>query len=153
MIITEAQSIDLPEILDLQKSAFHEAAVRYNNPNIPPMQQTLPELEKEFDEQLILKAEENSKIIGSVRAYSKNNVCYIGKLIVHPQYQNRGIGSMLMNEIEKRFDSVQRYELFTGSKDEKNIFLYTKLGYKIFEEKTIKDNLVIVFMEKVKRVV
>jgi hypothetical protein len=58
-----------------------------------------------------------------------------------------------MNEIEKRFNSVLRYELFTGSKDEKNIFLYTKLGYKIFEQRTIKDNLVLVFMEKMNRIV
>jgi ribosomal protein S18 acetylase RimI-like enzyme len=153
MIITEALSIDLPEILDLQKSAFLENAIRYNDANIQPLMQTLQEIEIEFNEGLFLKAEDDSKIIGSVRAYSKDNVCYIGKLIVHPQYQNRGIGKKLMNEIEKRFNSVLRYELFTGSKDEKNIFLYTKLGYKIFEQRTIKDNLVLVFMEKMNRIV
>jgi ribosomal protein S18 acetylase RimI-like enzyme len=149
MIITEAESSDLSSILDLQKISFQEAAVRYNNPDIQPMKQTLAELEKEFEEQFILKAEDNSKIIGSVRAFSKDNVCYIGKLIVHPDYRNKGIGTKLMKEIEKRFNSVHRYELFTGQKDAKNICFYIRLGYTIFEEKKIKDDLVLVLFEKV----
>jgi N-acetylglutamate synthase-like GNAT family acetyltransferase len=151
MIIAEAESTDLQEILDLQKIAFHEAAVRYNDPNIQPMKQTLTELEKEFAEKLILKAEENSNIIGSVRAYTEDNVCYIGKLIVHPNHRDKGLGTKLMTEIEKRFHSVQRYELFTGQRDTKNICFYIRLGYAIFEEKKIKDNLILVFLEKMNR--
>ncbi|WP_198936769.1 GNAT family N-acetyltransferase [Domibacillus epiphyticus] len=32
------------------------------------------------------------KIIGSVRAYEKEGICYIGKLMVQPAYQNKGLG-------------------------------------------------------------
>ncbi|WP_354003109.1 GNAT family N-acetyltransferase [Coprobacter tertius] len=38
----------------------------------------------------------------------------IGKLIVHTDYQNKGIGKALMIEIEKKFSSCSKYLLFTG---------------------------------------
>jgi ribosomal protein S18 acetylase RimI-like enzyme len=148
MDIKKAGFSDLNKILELQKICYQENAIRYNDDNIQPLTQTLDDLEKEFNEQLFLKIEKDSKIIGSVRAFSKNNICYIGKLIVHPEHQNMGHGTKLMKEIERRFDKVQKYELFTGFRDDKNIYLYKKLGYKIFKEKVINDNLKLVFMEK-----
>ncbi|GAF91399.1 unnamed protein product [marine sediment metagenome] len=151
MKIKDAKFKDLNCILELQKICYQENAIRYNDSNIQPLTQTIDDLEKEFSEQLFLKIEKNSKIIGSVRAFSKNNICYIGKLIVHPEYQNMGIGTRLMNEIEKRFGKVLKYELFTGYKDDKNICLYNKLSYKIYDEKAINDNLKLVFMEKYNR--
>jgi len=39
-----------------------------------------------------------------------------------------------MNAIEKQFkNTVKRYELFTGSRDKRNLYLYKKLGYKSFK--------------------
>lgn len=142
---------DLKSILELQKICYQENAERYNDNNIQPMTQTIEEIEKEFQEQVFLKIEDNSKIIGSVRAYASNNICYIGKLIVHPLYQNQGLGTKLMNNIENRFNQVKKYELYTGFKDEKNLFLYKKLGYNIFKEKIINANVEFVYMEKLNK--
>jgi ribosomal protein S18 acetylase RimI-like enzyme len=78
-------------------------------------------------------------IVGSVRAYKKNDTCYINRLVVLPEYQNQGIGKALMNAIENQFqDNVTRYELFTGAQDPRNLYLYNQLGYKTF--KTEKHN-------------
>jgi ribosomal protein S18 acetylase RimI-like enzyme len=148
MTMAKAKIEDLPEILQLQKLCYQENAKRYNDYNIPPLTQTLEELKNEYSNSIILKAEENSKIIGSIRAYEKNNICYIGRVIVHPDYQNRGIGKKMMAEIESRFPQAKKFELFTGYKDEKNIYFYTKLGYKIFKEESHGDNLKFVFLEK-----
>jgi len=148
MIIKEAKESDLQKILELQKICFQEAAVRYNDQNIQPLRQTLEELEKEYQLQTFLIAEEDSKIIGSVRAFCENDTCFIGKLIVHPDFQNKGIGRKLMAEIETKFLSSKKYRLFTGEKDTKNISFYQKLGYTIYTTKTINDDLVMLFMEK-----
>ncbi len=86
-------------------------------------------------------------IIGSVRANDQDGTCYIGKLIVHPNHQNKGIGKMLMNAIEGLFQK-SRYELFTGSKSEKNIALYEKLGYKAFKESLITSDFSLVYLDK-----
>ena len=68
-------------------------------------------------------------------------------ITVRKSYWNKGIGSMLLNEIEKCFPG-RRYELFTSTRSEDNIRLYKKLGYKIFDRKEINDELVFVYLEK-----
>ena len=48
---------------------------------------------------------------------------YIGKLIVAPEMQGRGIGTKLLMEIENVYPD-KRYEIFTSSESDKNIRLY-----------------------------
>ncbi|OGO80856.1 MAG: GNAT family N-acetyltransferase [Clostridiales bacterium GWC2_40_7] len=142
-----ALKCDLDEILELQKLAYKSEAEIYNDFTIPPLTQTLEDLEQEAKESIILKVVENGRIVGSVRAFEKDGTCYIGKLIVHPEYQNKGIGKKLMAAVEKCF-KVVRYELFTGHLSEKNLALYEKLSYKRFREEKINDGLRFVYLEK-----
>jgi ribosomal protein S18 acetylase RimI-like enzyme len=148
MEIERAIISDAEEILSLQKLAYRSEAEIYNDFNIPPLVQTLESIEKDFENQYFLKAVMDGKIIGSVRAYTKEGTCYIGRLIVHPDFQNRGIGTDLMNEIERIFNTRRRFELFTGDKSERNLYFYQKLGYKIFKKAKITDQTIIVFLEK-----
>ena len=53
-----------------------------------------------------------------------------------------------MEQIESCFDEVQRFELFTGHKSDRNIRLYEQLGYKLFKSEKINKTLSLVFMEK-----
>jgi len=148
MIIKKAEKNDLQKILDLQYLAYQSEAKLFNNPNIPPLRQTLDEVKSEYQKGVVLKAvDENNTIIGSVRAYYDNDTVYIGKLMVHPEKQGQGIGTQLLLAIENEYPK-QRYELFTSSKSKKNIELYEKLGYKIFSEKQITDELKFVYLEK-----
>ena len=148
MIIERAAVSDVEEILALQKLAYRSEAEIYNDFNIPPMLQTLESIEKDFKNQFFIKVLVDGRIIGSVRAYAKGGTCYIGRLIVYPDFQNQGIGTKLMNEIEKIFNLCQRFELFTGDRSEKNIYLYQKLGYKIFKTAKITDQTTIVYLGK-----
>jgi len=86
--------------------------------------------------------------VGSVRAEAIGGTCHIGRLIVSPDYQNQGIGTKLMLEIENIFRDSLRYELFTGEKSKKNIYLYQKLSYRIFKSESLSDNVNIVYLEK-----
>ena len=85
---------------------------------------------------------------GSVRAYEKDGTCFVGRLIVHPDFQDRGIGSRLMEEIEKRFEDVERFRLFTGHLSHKPLHIYAKKGYIIFRTEPVHDNLTLVYLEK-----
>ncbi len=81
----------------------------------------------------------------------KEGTCLIGRLFVHPDFQNRGIGSQLVRTIEKSFPHADRFELFTGDKSEKNISLYTKLGYREFRREQVSPRLALVYMGKKSR--
>ncbi len=148
MILEKAMVTDAGELLALQKLAYRSEAEIYNDYNLPPLVQTLEGMEEDFKNQFFLKAVLEGRIIGSVRAHAKEETCYIGRLIVHPDFQGRGIGTRLMNEIERVFDRCKRFELFTGEKSERNLCLYQKLGYRIFKTAKISDQTNIVYLEK-----
>jgi ribosomal protein S18 acetylase RimI-like enzyme len=150
MEIKRANYEDLSKILDLQKSAYLSEAKLVNDYSIQPLTQTLEELEKEFSKGIILKIENTNtnETIGSVRAYEKNDRVYIGKLIVHPEYQNRGIGTNLLKTIETYYKN-KTFELFTSNKSEKNILLYKKNGYNEYKREKVSENMELIFMEKI----
>lgn len=147
-MIEKAKISDLPEILQVQKQAFQPVAVVENNDRLPPLVQTLQEITVEYDRRLFLKYILDGKIVGSVRAHlDENCICQIGKLVVLPQYQFRGIGAALMEAIEREFEDSNGYELFTGSIHEKTVAFYHRLGYKTTRT-TIMDGVCMEFMRK-----
>lgn len=146
--ISPATETDLEPILALQKLAYQSEAQRYNDFDLPPLRQTLAEIQADFARMTFFKAIAGERIVGSVRGYAKDGTCYIGRLIVHPDAQNRGIGTRLMQAVEQHFDTVQRFELFTGHKSEPALHLYHKLGYREFRRQDMATHT-IVFLEKV----
>jgi GNAT superfamily N-acetyltransferase len=148
MEILKATVADASEILSLQKLAYQSEAELYNNYDIPPLRQTIDEIKDQFKNHVFLKAVSEGLIIGTVRAYEENGTCYIGRLAVRPESRNGGIGKALMKAIEDCY-KPQRFELFTGSKSEKNIYLYQKLGYTIYKaDKYECGDIEIYHMEK-----
>ena len=136
------------EILKIQKLAFHGQAILYDDFTLPPLVQKLEELIQDFKTHSFLKALYTGKIVGAVRGCAEGDTCCISRLIVHPDYQNIGIGKKLMHAIENKFSGAQRYELFTGHKSEKNLILYRRLGYCKYKEKAQSDNVTLICMRK-----
>ncbi|MBQ6345323.1 MAG: GNAT family N-acetyltransferase [Methanobrevibacter sp.] len=148
MKICKSTEDDLPKILALQYLAFQSEVKLFKNKKDLPLKQTLDELTDELNKGVILKLIlDDDTIIGSVRAYTKDGTTHIGKLMVHPDYRKRGLGTELMEKIENCFLNTI-YELFTASKSVNNIEFYKKRGYKIFTEKRINEELVFIYMRK-----
>jgi N-acetylglutamate synthase-like GNAT family acetyltransferase len=149
VIIEKASVGNAGEILALQKLAYVGEAEILNDFSIPPLHQTMEEVLAEFSHQIFFKVERESNVIGSVRCYQEKSTCYIGKLIVHPNYQNRGIGTGLLNAAENQFPEADRYELFTSQKSKRNLYLYTKCGYRCFKRQVVSNTLSLLFLEKI----
>ena len=111
LLIKRARVEDAEVILNLQRLSYLREAEIYNNKSIPPLTQTLEEITAEFDTRIFLKATLEGKIVGSVRAYLAEGVCHIGRLVVHPDVQNKGVGTRLMNEIET-FETLNSGSIF-----------------------------------------
>lgn len=152
MVIKRAVIENAAEILSIQKLAFQSQAKIYNDYELPPLTQTLEEMQEDFDKKVILIAEIDGVIIGSVRGYIEDGTCHIGRLVVHPDFQNKGIGKRLMAEIEEVFSKAERFELFTGHRSEKSLYLYRKIGYEVFRERYIRANQTLVYLEKEGRI-
>ena len=148
--IEKANLEDLDEILRLQYLAYQSEAALFGSNDIPPLKQKLDEVTEEYAQGRILKMiDEDGTIIGSVRAKEADGTVYIGKLMVHPDHRRKGYGRRLLTEIEQSF-AGKRYELFTSTRSKDNIRLYQDNGYREFDQRIVKDDLIFVYMEKMK---
>ena len=145
--ILKAKPEDLEAILQLQYAAYQSEAALNNDFTIQPLTQTLEELIAEHQKGVVLKAVNEGEIIGSVRAFADGDTVYIGKLIVHPDHQGKGLGKRLLAAVENNLHR-KRFELFTSAKSERNLRLYEKAGYTRFREKQNDAGITFVYMEK-----
>jgi len=147
-IILTATTTDAIPILELQKRAYESEARLYNDWTIPPLTQSLDSLLEEFQSSKVLKATDGQVIVGSVRARLCEQTCQIGRLMVEPALQGKGIGSALVQSIEKAFPLAKVFELFTGSVSEGNIRLYRRHGYEVTDMQRLSEQVTFVIMSK-----
>ena len=148
MEIKPATIEDAESILNLQRLAYESEAAIYDDFTIPPLTETLEDLKARFHDIRFLKAVEGGQIVGSVRAFQDGATCHVGRLVVHPDFRRRGIGTTLLNWIETCFPTAQRFELFTGHKSVSNIRLYERVGYRTYSQERANEKVSLVFMEK-----
>ena len=148
MKIEVCKKSELIDILELQKLCYQESAKLHENNRIQPLIQSIESIENEFESgKIFILKDDVQNIIGSIRGSVENDICHIYKLIVHPAYQNKGYGALLLKHIEEFYSHSIKYSLFTAKKIEKNISFYSKYGYKIIDKKC-QDNMWFVYMEK-----
>jgi len=159
--ILRATLEDGEEILALQKLAFASEAKLYGEENVQPLWQTLLSMQEDIQNQVVLKAMSDERmkgphmaaprIVGSVRARLSGDTCEVSRLVTHPDFQRRGIGTALMRAIETHFPEARCFELFTGEKSTSNIRLYECLGYKRTHTRALSPSLTFVYMRKIQR--
>lgn len=147
--IERAVAADIPEILALQKVAYRSEAEIYGDASLPAMRQSLAEVTRDFERMCFLKGVVNGKIVASVRGYDDGQgTAHVLRLVVHPYFQGRGHGQRLVRAIEALFPNCARYEIFTGHRSDRNLYLYGKLGYTRFRSEPFNAHVEWVYMEK-----
>ena len=145
--IERAVPDDAEAILLLQRRAYVSEALLYDDDSIPPLRETADAVREACTAQLILKATIDGAVVGAVRVHQEGGTCYVGRLIVDPDRQNRGLGSALLRAVEQHCAPGTRLELFTDHRSERN--LYHKHGYREFRRETVNPSLTFVYLEKI----
>lgn len=75
---------------------------------------------------------DSGKIIGTVLAIFNGRRGWVYHLAVHPDYQNRGLGSLLLRKAEKVLKKAGAKRVLLGVKESnsKALSFYKKYGYK-----------------------
>ncbi|WP_127818683.1 GNAT family N-acetyltransferase, partial [Microbacterium sp. CPCC 204701] len=102
MTVRHIRPEDAGEVLTLQRAAFVQEALIYGTPEMPPLTQTLEELEAELRENLGCVALDGTRIVGAVRARRDGGLLLIGRIAIAPDQQGRGIGTTLLAAVEDR---------------------------------------------------
>ncbi|GAB2817637.1 GNAT family N-acetyltransferase [Actinocorallia aurea] len=141
---------DAGEIITLQRAAYVTEAQLYGDPFLPPLVEPYERMVALLDgAAVVLKAVEDGRLVGSVRTAVEGGTCLVGRLVVAPDRQGRGIGSALLRAVEDEMRGLAKsLVLFTGHLSEQNLRLYRRHGYAEFRRERISDHLVHVHLRK-----
>lgn len=148
--IRDIRPADAGETLTLQRAAFVQEALIYDSVQMPPLTQTLDELRAELAENLGCVALDGPRLVGAVRARADRELLLIGRLAIAPDMQGRGVGTALLDAVERRGREAgcREAELFTGSLSEANLRLYERAGYRESGRVDGDDGIEQVFLRK-----
>ena len=138
---------DAGEVLTIQRAAFVSEAAIYGSVDMPPLTQTLTELEAELRSESGFGARIDGRLVGAIRFVERDDMLLIGRIAIAPDMQGEGIGRMLLAAAEES-SGASVAELFTGSLSEANLRLYAACGYEEHERIPDGDGTEQVFLRK-----
>lgn len=146
-VIEPIRPEDAGEVLTLQRAAFVSEAQIYGGADMPPLTQTLEELDAELRDGSGWTARLGDRLVGAIRVRESDGVLLVGRIAIAPDVQGEGIGRLLLEAAENA-SSATEAELFTGSLSEANIRRYERLGYRESERVPQDDGTEQVFLRK-----
>jgi tRNA (guanine37-N1)-methyltransferase len=122
---------DAGELYTLQRACWWQEAEANLMWDIPALHESLEQVTADLGEwtTFVLRAE--GRLVGSVRARLDDRTWFVGRLMVAPDLQRRGLGRWLLGRIEEAAPvDARRIELVTGARSEANQRMYHRAGYR-----------------------
>lgn len=139
---------DAKELYDLQLRAFESEAEMIGSRDVPALLESYDDFAQDFSNWTVLiKRNDEGRIIGSARYKKVDNYVEIGRLMVAPENRKQGIAIEIMKAVEE-ISKGNTFQLFTCTKSYINIRLYKKLGYHVYKEEKGNRDISFVYMRK-----
>ena len=127
---------DAGELFTLQRACWVQEAQANPGVAIPALEEDLEDLRHWIATDTVLVVRSAGRLVGAVRGSlhtgPDGEVWDIGRLMVAPDLQGRGIGRMLLERIEALApDAATGFVLFTGAGSARNQKMYRKAGYRL----------------------
>ncbi|GAB2956803.1 GNAT family N-acetyltransferase [Amycolatopsis acidiphila] len=124
---------DAGELLTLQRAAYVTEARAHGDLNLPPLVETLGQLLAVLRDPACFAwgIRLSGRLVASVRVLVRAGVGEVGRLVVAPDQQRRGLGRSMMRALEELLPpEVVTLRLFTGEHSSGPLALYASLGYR-----------------------
>ena len=135
LTITVAQPSDAAELTTLQRACWVSEAKANDTHDIPPLIESVDDVARGLREWQTWVVRVGGRLVASVRARSHPDdaaTWQIGRLMVAPDLQGRGLGRALLEHAEAQAPSgTAAYWLNTGTGSERNLRTYRKAGYRV----------------------
>ncbi|HYU86267.1 MAG TPA: GNAT family N-acetyltransferase, partial [Kribbellaceae bacterium] len=139
LVARAAEPADAAELLTLQRACWVSEAQVNEALDIPPLTETADDVRRSLDEwtTVVVRSGAGGRLVGSVRGRLLSEpdrpvpTWEIGRLMVAPDLQGRGLGRWLLEAVESLAPAAAvRYELNTGERSDGNRKRYRKAGYR-----------------------
>jgi len=133
--VRAVQPADAGELLTLQRACWVQEQQANPDVQIDALTETYDDVRSWIAEGTVLVARTAGRLVAAVRGRQhqrRDEVLWdIGRLMVAPDCQGRGLGRMLLERIEQAAPpEVTDFELFTGAGSRRNLKMYQKAGYR-----------------------
>jgi predicted N-acetyltransferase YhbS len=138
---------DLDAVLAVQRAAFTVEAQLYDDPSLPPLQESREQLVADLHRSHGLVALDGDRVVGSVRVRVEGTSLHIARLSVAPDQQGRGLGTLLLARAESVAEAEEAL-LFTGHLSASNLRLYARAGYVEQRRVRVDERVTLVYLRK-----
>jgi tRNA (guanine37-N1)-methyltransferase len=123
---------DAAELLTLQRACWVQEAVADDSLDIPPLHESLDDVVAGIADWETYVVRSAGRLVGSVRGRLDGTVWEIGRLMVAPDLQGRGLGRLLLEHAQRVApQGATSYSLVTGVASARNHRLYKKAGFRL----------------------
>lgn len=130
--VIPATRADAGELLTLQRACWVQEQQANPGVLIPALHETLDDVVAGLTEHSTYVVRSAGRLVASVRARLVDDAWTIGRLMVAPDLQGRGLGRLLLGHIEGVAPpGATSYRLFTGAGSDRNVRMYRKAGYRL----------------------
>ena len=134
--VRPAVRADAGEILTLQRACWVQEALDNDMLAIPALHESYDDVVAWMGEWTTLVARSAGRLVGAARGRvehrAEGDAWDIGRLMVAPDLQGRGLGRRLLEAIEAQAPAgATTYLLFTGARSTRNQRMYKKAGYSL----------------------
>ncbi len=123
---------DAGELFTLQRACWVQEQQANPGVTIPALLEELADVETWLAADTVVVMRSAGRLVGAVRARLDGTTWDIGRLMVAPDLQGRGLGRRLLERIEELApDEATEFALFTGAGSSRNQRTYKKAGYRL----------------------
>jgi tRNA (guanine37-N1)-methyltransferase len=127
-----ATAADAGELLTLQRACWWQEQQANPGVEIPALQEGLDDVRVWMGEWTTLVLRSGGRLVAAARGRREGEVWDVGRLMVAPDLQGRGLGQALLRAIEDAApDDVTGFVLFTGAGSSRNLATYKRAGYRL----------------------
>ena len=147
VVVRSMVADDVDAVLAVQRAAFAIEAQLYDDPSLPPLQESREQLLADLERSRGVVALDGDRLVGSVRVRVDGASLRIARLSVAPDHQGRGLGALLLAQAEVVADATEAL-LFTGHLSASNLRLYVRAGYVEQRRVPVDERVTLVYLRK-----
>ncbi|MFX0095884.1 MAG: GNAT family N-acetyltransferase [Candidatus Hodarchaeota archaeon] len=157
MKIEKAKITDIEILTQLSKITFDDDTQKHGlgDEGGPPGYDSIEWQRSIMTEGLYYKIVQDNKIIGGLILFKKGKKhIEVGRIYIHPDFQNQGLGTLIFNSLETLFPQTEKWTLDTPSWAHRNHHFYKKVGYTKVGEMSLEneENTLFLFEKNIFRI-